>query len=220
MNQLIKNLQDLIEKKADNHDIKQELSTLVKMLRIGFESTTTGMEKIPKVYATNEAAKNKKFYDSFGNQIQALSLSGNFDKFVEYLEIHFGIHIHFTSETTPINIHYISKPKKFKKFNDLYTGYFIEEFPKAPKEAVGKILKSLDALTKDFTVENDLIKETLKDIIENQSEHSPATIKTIDKILTSARIKSIKVEDVANGIEETLNLQQQGVDIALKSDKV
>jgi hypothetical protein len=218
MNKLIKDLQELIEKKADNHDLKQELSALTKMLKTGFEATTTGMEKIPKVYASNDAEKIKKFYDTFGNQIVALQISGNFDLFTEDQKVTYGINIEFTSESSP-NIQYIKKDKKRKKFDDLFTGYFISEVPKSPKEAIEKILKSLDALTKDFTAENDLVKESLKEIIESQTEHSPATVKTVDKILTSARLKSIKVEDVATALEETLNLQQQGVDIALGGNK-
>lgn len=214
MNKLLQDLQDLIDKKVDNHDIKIELSALTKMLKIGFETTTTGMERIPKVFASNDNAKIKKFYDTFGNQIHALNISGNFDKFATYLKVTYGIDISFSSDTLPI--HFIKTPKKFKKFNDLYTGYFIEEIPKLPVDAISKILKSLDALTKDFTAENEAIKETLKEIIEKQTEHSPATVKTVDKILTSARIKAIKVEEVANAVEDALTAQQQGVDIALK----
>lgn len=214
MNELIKDLTELIDKKVDNNDIKQELSTLTKMLKSGFESNTSGMERIPKVFATNDNEKITKFYEAFGNQIVALQISGNFDLFTDYMKIHFGINIEFTSETSP-NISYVKKDKKRQKFNDLYTGYFIDEVPKSPKDAIQRILKSLDALTKDFTAEDQVVKDSLKEIIEKQTEHSPATVKTVDKILTSARIKSLKVEDVANALEETLTLQQQGVDIAL-----
>lgn len=217
MNKLIKDLQDLIEKKADNHDLKKELSVLLKLLKTGFEAKTTGMEKVPKVYASNDAAKIKQFYDSFGNQISALKISGNFDLFADYLKITYGINISFTSDASP-NIQYIKKTKKFNKFKDLYTGYFIDEIPQTPKEAVAKILNSLDKLTKEYDNENSIVKEALKDIIEGQTEHSPSTVKTIDKILTSARIKSLKVEDVANSAEEVLNSQMQGIDLVLKEN--
>ena len=214
MNELIKDLTELIDKKVDNNDIKQELSTLTKMLKSGFETSTTGMERIPKVFATNDGAKIQKFYDTFGNQIAALKIAGQFDLFAEYLKITFGINIEFTSDISPI-ISYVKKEKARQKFNDLYTGYFIDEVPKSPKDAIEKILKSLDALTKDFTTEDQIVKDSLKEIIEKQTEHSPATVKTVDKILTSARLKSITVDSAASAVEEILTLQQQGVDIAM-----
>lgn len=214
MNKLIEALQEVIDRKSDNQDLKIELSGLVKMLKIGFQTKTAGMEKIPKIYSSNDAEKIKKFYDSFGTQIQALKITGNFDLFADYLKITYGINIEFTSETSP-NIQYIKKPKKLQKFSDLYTHYFLSDTPREAKEAVEKILLSLDKLTKEFNNENDLVKETLKDIIEGQTEHSPATVKTVDKILTQARIKSLKVEDVASDVEDKLNLQQQGIDIVL-----
>jgi len=213
----MKSLEELIELKADNQDLKKELSSLLKMLKVGFESTTKGMEKIPKLYATNDTEKIMAFYNSFGNQINAMKLSGNFEKFAEFLRITYGINISFTSETAP-NIHYIKKPKKLQKFQDLFNRYFLEEAPRSAAEAVTKILNSLDKLTKENISENDTIKETLKGIIEAQNEHSPATVKTMDKILTSARIKSLSVEDVANDAEEKLNLQQQGIDLVLKEN--
>jgi hypothetical protein len=216
MKQLIKELQEIVEKKADNDDLRKELSGLVKMLKIGFESRTSGMEKIPKVYASNDADKIKKFYDSFGTQIQALKISGNFDLFADYLKITYGITIEFSSDNAP-NINYVKKPKKFQKFSDLYSQYFLDETPTSARVAVEKILLSLDKLTKEYNNENDLVKETLKDIIEGQSEHSPMTVKTLDKILTTARIKSLSIEDVANEADEKLNLQHLGVDMALEN---
>jgi hypothetical protein len=217
MNQLIKDLGELIDQKAENQDLKNELSSLHKMLKSGFETKTTGMEKIPKLYASNDADKIKKFYDIMGNQINALKISGNFDLFATYLSTTFGINISFQSESSPI-ISYIKKGKKFNKFQDLFTRYFLSEVPKSPKEAVSKILTSLDKLTKECNTETDAIKESLKAIIEKQAEHSPATVKTVDKILTSARIKALKVEDVASDAEDKLNLQLQGIDLLLKEN--
>jgi hypothetical protein len=175
------------------------------------------MEKIPKLYATNDADKIKKFYDTVGNQINALKISGNFDLFATYLSTTFGINIAFASDSSPI-INYIKKGKKFVKFSDLYTRYFLDEVPKSPKEAVSKILTSLDKLTKECNTELEAIKDSLKSIIEKQTEHSPATVKTVDKILTSARIKALKVEDVANEAEDKLNSQLQGIDLLLKEN--
>lgn len=219
MNELIKSLEDLIEKKSENQELKVELSSLVKMLKTGFESTTKGMEKIPKVFASNDEKKIAAFYDMFGTQIQALKISGNFDKFKEYLKVSFGINIEFTSDTSP-NLYYVKKEKKRQKFNDLFTGYYLVDVPKEPKEAVEKILNSLDALTKEFTTESNLIKDTLKEIIESNSDkHESSTVKTVDKILTSARIKSLKIEDVATETEDKLNLQMLGIDIILKRDE-
>jgi hypothetical protein len=214
MNQLVKDLEEVIEKKVDNHELKQELSSLLKMLKTGFENKNIGMDKIPKLYASNDEKKIAKFYDTVGNQIYGLKLSGNFDKFVTYLKITFGINIEFTSETSP-NVKYIKTKKKAQKFNDLFSMYFLEDAPKDPKTAVTKILNSLDKLTKEYNTESDIVKESLKAIVEKQTEHSPATVKTVDKILTSARIKALKIEDVANEVEANLNLQLQGIDILL-----
>lgn len=216
MNELVKQLQDVIDKKVDNNDIKIELSKLTKMLKIGFEKKTSGMEKVPKTFASNDTKKIMKSYDVIANQINALKVSGSFDKFNEYLKINYGITVNFSSEDAPSN-KYISTPKKYKKFNDLYTEYFLEELPKHPNDAIEKILKSLTALNKEFSNENDGVKELLKEIIEKQNEHSPLTIKTVDKILTNARLKTTNVEEVANALDEHLTLQSQGIEIVLKS---
>ena len=218
MDNLIKELQEVIDKKADNDDIRKELSTLVKMLKIGFEKKTTGMERIPKIFATNDNDKITKFYDTFANQINALKVNGSFDLFASYLSTNYGIKIDFESESCPNN-RYITKPKKLKKFEDIYTGYFLDELPKEPNDAIKKILLSLDKLTKEFNNENEAVKESLKDIIDKQSEHSPLMVKTVDKILTSARLKALKVEDVANDADDKLTLQQQGIDFCIKSTK-
>lgn len=215
MNDLIKALEEVIDKKADNQDLKRELSTLTKMLKTGFDSPTTGMEKVPKLFATNDSAKISKAYDNIGNMIGALKISGNFDKFAEYMSIHFGIKFEFSSDNAP-NLRYNTKAKKLGKFKDSYTEYFLEDTPQNPQDAVAKILKALDALTKEWNGANDEVKDALKGIIEAQSEHSPTVVKTVDKILTSARIKALKAEDMADVLEDTLNAQQQGIDLVRK----
>lgn len=216
MNDLIKQLEEVIDKKADNNEMKKELSTLVKMLKIGFEKKTNGMEKIPKLFACNDEKKIKKFYDAIGNQICALKVEGSFDLFSDYLRINHGIEVTFTSDEAP-SIRY-KKGKKFKKFVDLYTGYYVQDTPSNAKEAMSTILNSLNALTKEYNNETGEVKEILKSIIEKQIEHSPETVKTLDKILTNARIKAIEPEEVANSIEDKINLQQQAIDIIKKED--
>lgn len=214
MNDLIKQLQDVIEKKAENHELKQELSSLLKMLKTGFEGKNLGADKVSKVFASNDNATIKKFYDTFGNQLNALQVTGNFDKFAEYLSIQFGIKIEFT-DSAP-HIQYIKKGKKLTKFQDLYTQYFLEDPPREAKEAVKKILGSVDALTKEYNKENDEVKEQIKEIIHSQSEHSPTTVKVVDKILTSARIKALDPEDIADNVENVLSLQLQGIELIKK----
>lgn len=218
MTELIKALEEIIEKKAEDHDIRKELSALTKMLKTGFDSNTSGMEKVPKLFASNDEKKIAKTYDTIGNLIVAMKITGNLDKFSQYLNIHFGINISFASDSSP-NLKFNSNKKKFKKFEDLYTGYFLDSVPQTPVETVGKILKSIDALTKEHNNINDEVKDSLKEVINGQAEHSPLTVKTVDKIMTSARFKAIPPEDVANNIEELINLQQQGVDIILKKSE-
>jgi hypothetical protein len=219
MNTLIKALEEVIDRKADNHELKQELSTLTKMLKTGFDSPTTGMEKVPKLFASNDSAKISKAFDSIGNMIGALKISGNFDKFAEYMEIHFGIKFEFSSENAP-NIRFNTKPKKFRKFEDAFTGYFLAEVPSSPQEAVAKILKSLDTLTKEWNGVNEEVKDALKGIIEAQTEHTPTVVKTVDKILTSARIKALSTEAMADQIDEILSAQQKGVELVRKETNV
>ena len=217
MNELIKKLELIVDKKADNHEIKQELSSLVKMLKTGFESKNVGMEKVPKLFASNDAKKIQKFYDMIGNQVNALKVSGNFDRFATYLSTNFGIKVSFTSETAP-NIRFMKTGKKFIKFTDLYSQYFLEDVPQSATKAVEKILNSLDKLTKEYNTENDDVKEQIKTIIENENEHSATTVKTMDKILTSARIKSISSSDVADNEESKLSDQLQGVELIRKGN--
>lgn len=216
MNDLVNQLQDVVEKKAANHELKQELSSLVKMLRTGFESKPVGMEKVSKVFASNDTKKIKKFYDTFGSQINAMKLSGQFDSFVNYMSVEFGIKIGYETDICP-RINYIKKGKKRTKFEDLYTGYFYEPIPKSPTEAVTKILSSLDTLTKDFNNESDGVKEALKSVIEAQTQYSPLTVKTLDKILTKSRIKAIDAEQVAMEIDANITLQSQAVDLVVGS---
>lgn len=217
MNELIKELETLIERKADNQDIKSEISSLSKMLKTGFENKTVGMEKVPKLFATNDNDKISKFYDTIGNQINALKISGNFDLFKQYLEIHFGINVSYSSEDAP-KLQYKTKGKKFQKFSDLYEQYYLEDVPKNPVDAAKKILNSLDALTKDHININTEVKEELKNIIEKQIKHAPVTVKTVDKILTCARFKDRSIEDVANEIDSNLTLQQEAVNMVMPEE--
>lgn len=215
--QLIKELEDLIDKKVDNQDVKVELSNLSKMLKTGFENKTVGMEKVPKIFATNDNDKITKFYDTFGNQINALKLSGNFDLFNQYLEIHFGIKITYASDDAP-SMQYKTKGKKFQKFSDLYTRYYLEDVPRNPVDAAKKILNSLDALTKENINITTEVKEELKHIIEKQVQHAPMTVKTVEKILTNARFKDMTVEDVAADVDAKLTLQQEAVNMVMPTE--
>lgn len=212
MNKLINDLDELINIKEENHELKQELSNLVKMLKSGFEKKTIGMEKIPKLFASNDEKKIAKFYDTLANNINALKISGSFELFQNYININYGIKIDFAHDNSPSN-HYVTKPKKLNKFKDLYSTYFLEDIPKDANVAIKKIMSSLDSLTKENVTMNDNIKEILNSIIEQENNHTPSTIKTLDKILTSARIKNMKASEVASDIEDKLNLQLQAVDI-------
>lgn len=215
MNKLVSELQDVIEKKANNDELRQELSSLVKMLKLGFLSKPVGMEKVSKVYASNDAKKIKQFYDTFGSQINAMKLAGSFDLFATYMSVEYGITVAFESDEAP-NIFYAKKGKKLQKFQDLYNEYFIEPAPRSPQEAATKILKALEALTKDFVAANEAIKEELKGIIESQSDLTPDTVKAVDRILTKSRIKAIVAEELAAELDHKISQQQKAVDIILE----
>lgn len=217
MNLLVKNLSEIVDVKVENHELKQELSKLIKMLKTGFEKKTVGMEKIPKLFASNDEKKIAKFYDTLANQINALKISGSFDLFQNYLNINYGIKVDFAHDNSPNN-RYVTKEKKRNKFKDLYTEYFVEDLPKDANLAVKKIMSSIDALTKENVAMNDNIKEALKSVIEQENQHDASTIKTLDKILTNARIKQVNVSEIASEVGDKLNLQLQAIDIAMGAE--
>lgn len=215
MNELIKKIEEIVDQKVNNHELKKEISSLQKMLKIGFEKKNAGMDKVAKIYASNDVGKISNFYESIGHQINAMKLSNNFDKFSEFLNINFGISITFDSPDSPV-VRYKKEGKKFQQFSDLYSQYFLEDAPKVPSVAITKILSSLDNLLKEYNNENDEIKEQIKSLIEDNDEHSPTVLKTIDKILTSSRIKEVDVDEIVNNEESVLSEKQQGIDIIRK----
>jgi hypothetical protein len=216
MNELIKKLEEVVDKKVENHEIKQECGKLIKMLKTGFETKNKGMEKVASVLATNDAKKILGFYEFFGNVINALKISGNFDNFAQVMRINFGIEV--TYATGSPTLRYMKKGKKFDKFSDLYTMYFLGDLPRSANDAVENILKSLDSLVKQYNNENDDVKEQIKAIIESENEHSATTVKVMDKLLTSSRIKAIDLEEIADAEESRLSEQLQGVELIRKEN--
>lgn len=213
---LIEQLDSVIEHKITNKELKDELNTLVKMLKDGFEQKTVAIEKPAKVYAIADEKQLAKYYDTLANQIKGIQLTGNLEKFKQYVLVHHGIEINTTSEEP--NITFIKSKKKFQKFTDSYTKYYLEDLPKNAVEATKKILKSINAVASEVKTDSDAVKDELKSVIELQNEHSPTTVKTVDKILTNARLKSVPIEDVANDIESVLELQYAGLELLKKGD--
>lgn len=210
MNDIIKKVEEIVEREVENDLLKSEISELKKMLKTGFEAKTDGYDRIPKLMSTADEKKLAKFYDNFGNQIKALKMTGDLDKFVQYLEINHGINI--TVKDDFPNIQFAKNDKKKQKFYDIYSTYFLEDVPKDPKTALDKITKSLYNIFKEYKKEEEPIKEDLKTLIENE-EYSSAVIMTLNKIIKKAKVKEEKIEDIAGEVEIKLNEQLKAVEI-------
>ena len=68
MNDIIKKVEEIVEREVENDLLKSEISELKKMLKTGFEAKTDGYDRIPKLMSTADEKKLAKFYDNFGNQ--------------------------------------------------------------------------------------------------------------------------------------------------------
>ncbi len=211
MNELYTKVEEITEREVDNDSRKKEISELSRMLNIGFETRTDGYTKVPKLMSTSDAKKIQKFYDSFANQIKAMKVTGDLDKFLEYVELNHSIKISVKDDFP--NIQFSKNEKKKQKFYDMYSTYFVEEIPKNAKEALDKITKAMFALFKDHKQEEEPIKEDLKNLIES-GEYSSTTVKTLNKIIKKSLLKEEKVTNIADEIEQNLNEQLKAVEIA------
>lgn len=211
MNQKIVNeFDDVLDRKVEVHEIKQEVGKLAKMLKMGFEAKPVGMERVSKVYASNDEKKISKFYDQMASWINAIKLTGSFDQFQTYMKITHGVDIEVSDSTSLV---YNTNIKKLGKFRDLYSEYFMEEPTDLPSEAVSKILASIENLTKEATGITEEVKELLENIVQGQVDHSPETLKTVERILTKARIKELQLDEATGDIEFKITAQQQALDL-------
>jgi hypothetical protein len=209
MNELMKKIEELALKQVENHELKQEIGQLSRMIKIGFESKPVGMEKVSKVFASNDEEKIKKFYDSLASSINGLHITGNFEKFADYMMVTHGIVVSYPSNEVPIS--YVTKGKKAGKFADMYNSYFLEEKPFKATDALHKILSAIKALTQQFTLENEEVKDSLNDITASQSEYSHDVIKMIDSIIIKSKIKAVEITEATSDIEDKINNQQCAV---------
>jgi hypothetical protein len=210
MKELIKKIEDIIDREVENNHLKTELNQLSKMLKLGFENSTNGYDKIPKLFATADEKKLKKFYDIFGNQIKAMHVSGDYKQFSEYMKINHGIEF-VVSDKFP-NMSYTKNPKKKDKFYNLYSSYFIADTPKDAKEALDQITKSIGNIFKEFKKEEEPIKDDMKLLIESD-ENSKLCINTLAKIVKTSKMKDETMVEVAGAAEDKLNEQLKAIDM-------
>lgn len=204
MNNDIKTAQELVDRKLETEDVKSEIARLKKMLKSGFSTNTDGMEKVCKVFASNDEKKIAKFYWEVANYLRAIELLGNMKRFREYA-IETGINI-----TSAPNLNYRQKGKKKAKFLDLYNEYFLEEAPQKGEEAGLKILRALEANHRTVISQEEQIKEEAENMSYSCSKR---TFSTITQVLTSSKKKDIPIEDVISEVEVKLQEEQQAIDM-------
>lgn len=210
MNELIEKIENITEKKVKAYEIKKEIALLLKMLKNGFDKKDIGVDKIINIYTSENSFDIERYYKSLANQLYVLELLGKFNDLSKYLKQEYGIDIDFSVSSPYIN--YKEKSKKFKKFVKLYENYYLDSLPTNSKEAMNKIINSIFTLKKEYKQSTNEIKTEQKEITETE-DTSPITIKTIDKILTSAKIKTIEPETLADVEEDKISLQIQGIQI-------
>jgi hypothetical protein len=216
MSNIIKDVTSIVDREVEVAEIKQEISALVKMLKLGFEKKTNGIEKPAKVYATADEKKLAKYYDSIANQIKGIASFGSLDKFADYMYLNHNIKMNLP-DVFP-TMAYAKSKKKSGKFKDLYSGYFLEDVPRKSEEALNKIVNSINKLTKTFTDEATPIKEDFKLLIEAQTEYSPITIKLLEKVLRTAKMKDLTIEDATSDVDSKLDLQQMAITLLEKKN--
>lgn len=210
MNDIIKKVEEIVDREVENDLLKSELATVKKMLKVGFEGNYGGYDRIPMMFSNADEKKIKKLYDNIANQIKAIAMCGSIDKFNDYISINHSINIDIEKEFPKPS--FTKNEKNKNKFYDLYSTYYIEDVPKDPKQVLDKLTQSLYNINKEFKKEEEPIKEDLKILIESE-EFSPAIIKTLNKIIKKAKVKEEKFEDVAGEVETKLNEQLKAVEL-------
>lgn len=211
MKEIVKRIEELVEQEVENETLKTELGEIKKMLKIGFEGNFAGYERIPILYSTADEKKIKKTYDNIANQIKAIAMSGNFEKFGDYVSINHGINIDVPQDfPTPS---FNKSDKKKNKFYDLYSTYYLEDVPKDAKIVLDKLTQSLYNINKEFKTQEEPIREDFKNIMENDPEYSSIVLKTLSKIIKASKKKAETLEDSASSVEQKLSEQMKAVEL-------
>lgn len=211
MKEIVKKIEELVDQEVENETLKQELTEIKKMIKLGFEGNYAGYEKIPILYSTADEKKIKKFYDNLANQIKAIAISGNLDKFNDYISINHSINIDVEKEFPKPS--FTKKEKNKDKFYDLYSTYYLEDVPKDAKIVLDKLTQSLYNINKEFKTQEEPIKEDFKNILDNDPEYSSMVLKTLSKIIKTAKKRAETMEDSASTIEQKLNEQMKAIEL-------
>lgn len=211
MKEIVKRIEELVDQEVENETLKTELAEIKKMLKIGFESNFVGYERIPILYSTADEKKIKKLYDNLANQIKAIAMCGNFEKFGDYISINHSINID-VPEIFP-QPSFTKNDKKKNKFYDLYSTYYLEDVPKDAKIVLDKLTQSLYNINKEFKTQEEPIKEDFKNIMENDPEYSSLVLKTLSKIIKASKKKAETLEDSASTVEQKLNEQMKAIEL-------
>lgn len=205
----VQTAEDLVDKRMEIEDIKGEQARLKKMLKVGFDTKTDGMDKAAKALASNDPKKLAKFYTELANGIRALALTDNLEKFQLFCQ---GLHITVGASK---ELHYLKKGKKKEKFQDLYNEYFLDATPSDATVAGNKILTALQALYKAIGEQEEALKEEAEGLTYSCSKR---TFSTMARVLQSSRKKDVPLEDVISEVEVKLQEEQQAVDILGNSE--
>jgi len=213
MNKIIEAAETLTDLQQEKKVIQREIGKLNKMIKTGFEGKQSGLDKVAKVYSSNLNEDIERFYTNIGNSVKAIALTGNFEKFSEYIKIHFGITF---NEYEP-KISYIKKDKKKQKFLDLYEEYFLDPAPNKADEAIKKILSSMSVNFNEVKKESDKIKEEFEQV--NTTAGCPKrTLQTLCNILSKAKSKDIEISDVTSEFETKISEEQMAIDLLEKPE--
>lgn len=208
MNKILEAAETLSDLNEERKVIQKEVSKLNKMIKTGFEGKQSGLDKVAKVYSSELNEDVDKFYTSIGNSIKGIALSGNFEKFKEFMNVHFSINLlDFEPKLT-----YTKKDKKKSKFQDLYEEYFLDPAPNKANDAMKKILSSMSANYKEVKKESDKIKEEFEQF--NTTVGCPKrTLQTLTQIMSKAKSKDIEVSEVTCDIETKISEEQMALDL-------
>lgn len=211
MKEIVKRIEELVDQEVENETLKTELAEIKKMLKIGFEGNFVGYERIPILYSTADEKKIKKLYDNLANQIKAIAMCGNFEKFGDYISINHSINIDVPEKFPEPS--FTKNDKKKNKFYDLYSTYYLEDVPKDAKIVLDKLTQSLYNINKEFKTQEEPIKEDFKNIMENDPEYSSLVLKTLSKIIKASKKKAETLEDSASTVEQKLNEQMKAIEL-------
>jgi len=206
--EVAENLSDLV---VNTNDLKKEISRLKKLITLGFEGDNKGVEKVAKVFGSEDQDEIKKLYDNIGNIIKAIYIQGSFENFSNYLKNVHSVNL----QSCNFSLKYKNNSKKIEKYKEEFEYYFLEPSCN-PENDIVRIQNSLTANFKEIKIETDNYKEEFNTQANNISD-TKETLKTITKILVQSKTKDIEVKDVVTDIEE--KIQEQEVALTILNNK-